>query len=312
MGRSQISENQAIVQDFASEEEMATTSGVLRAYTTAVSGTIQTDLDSHKATSEIHFPWQDVDDLVDTTSGTLQAQITQNVSDISDNTTYITNVSGTLQGQVTQNVVDIAANTSYITDVSGTLQADIDYYSDHGNLIGLADDDHLQYVPRDGTRGFTSTVSGVYPIADYHLATKFYIDSVATAISGAFAPYHEYAAIEGASSTTSTDWINRMTLTASGIPEGEYRIAWYWEWRITKTGKTHQTRVVLDDDLVNLLGEVDADMVRTTNWISAAGFYWVTLSGGVHHVDMDWKIDSSLGGTTGYIRRTRLEFWRTG
>ncbi|MCK4977286.1 MAG: hypothetical protein KAS36_10190 [Anaerolineales bacterium] len=223
MGRSQISENQAIDQDFASEEEMATTSGVLRAYTTAVSGTLQAQHDTH-----------------------------------------------------------------------------------------LISDDHLIYVPRDGTRGFTSTVSGVDPIEDYELATKFYIDSVATAISGAFAPYHEYSAIEGQASTTSTDWINRMTLTASGIPEGEYRIAWYWEWRITKTGKTHQTRVVLDDDLVNLLGEVDADMVRTTNWISAAGFYWVTLSGGVHHVDMDWKIDSSLGGTTGYIRRTRLEFWRTG
>jgi hypothetical protein len=39
-------------------------------------------------------------------------------------------------------------------------------------------DDHLIYVPRDGTRGFTNTVSGVDPVADYHLATKYYIDTI--------------------------------------------------------------------------------------------------------------------------------------
>jgi len=47
---------------------------------------------------------------------------------------------------------------------------------DHGSLLGLDDDDHLLYVPRDGTRGFTATVSGVYPTAYYHLTTKQYVD----------------------------------------------------------------------------------------------------------------------------------------
>jgi hypothetical protein len=46
----------------------------------------------------------------------------------------------------------------------------------HGQLTGLEDDDHPQYVPRDGSRGFTSTVSGVEPIEDYHLTTKRYVD----------------------------------------------------------------------------------------------------------------------------------------
>lgn len=48
---------------------------------------------------------------------------------------------------------------------------------DHGDLLGLEDDDHLQYVPRNGSRGFTSTVSGVDPTQSYHLATKQYVDS---------------------------------------------------------------------------------------------------------------------------------------
>ena len=47
---------------------------------------------------------------------------------------------------------------------------------DHGNLTGLGDDDHLQYVPTDASRGFSNTVSGIDPTQDYHLATKWYVD----------------------------------------------------------------------------------------------------------------------------------------
>jgi len=49
--------------------------------------------------------------------------------------------------------------------------------TDHGNLIGLADDDHTQYILVDGTRGFTGTVSGVTPTQDYHLTRKDYVDA---------------------------------------------------------------------------------------------------------------------------------------
>lgn len=49
---------------------------------------------------------------------------------------------------------------------------------DHGNLTGLADDDHTQYSLVDGTRAFSSTVAGVTPVADADLATKGYVDTV--------------------------------------------------------------------------------------------------------------------------------------
>ncbi len=63
----------------------------------------------------------------------------------------------------------------YVDQEIDTLSGTIPYH--HDQLIGLADDDHLQYVPRDGTRGFTATVSGVTPTEDYHLTTKQYVDS---------------------------------------------------------------------------------------------------------------------------------------
>lgn len=55
---------------------------------------------------------------------------------------------------------------------------------DHGGLAGLLDDDHPQYILVDGSRGFTSTVSGVYPTQSYHLVTKQYVDDEISTISG--------------------------------------------------------------------------------------------------------------------------------
>jgi hypothetical protein len=49
--------------------------------------------------------------------------------------------------------------------------------TEHGELSGLADDDHTQYVLADGTRAFTGTVAGITPTASAHLATKGYVDA---------------------------------------------------------------------------------------------------------------------------------------
>jgi hypothetical protein len=48
--------------------------------------------------------------------------------------------------------------------------------SDHGELTGLEDDDHTQYILIDGSRSFTSTVAGVDPTQGSHLATKQYME----------------------------------------------------------------------------------------------------------------------------------------
>jgi len=50
--------------------------------------------------------------------------------------------------------------------------------TDHGALTGLYDDDHTQYILVDGSRGFSSTISGVSPIEGHHLVTKDYVDDV--------------------------------------------------------------------------------------------------------------------------------------
>jgi len=72
-------------------------------------------------------------------------------------------------------VVNAGETGLTFTSVSG-----LNILMDHGLLDGLGDDDHLQYVRADGgvndTRGFTATVSGIYPTAWFHLTTKQYVD----------------------------------------------------------------------------------------------------------------------------------------
>ena len=56
--------------------------------------------------------------------------------------------------------------------------------TDHGDLTGLGNDDHIQYILVDGSRGFTSTVSGVDPVSGYDLTTKSYVDDEIATVSG--------------------------------------------------------------------------------------------------------------------------------
>lgn len=47
---------------------------------------------------------------------------------------------------------------------------------DHGGILGLAGDDHTQYILADGTRAFSGVVVGVDPTLESHLATRQYVD----------------------------------------------------------------------------------------------------------------------------------------
>jgi hypothetical protein len=61
---------------------------------------------------------------------------------------------------------------------------------DHGSLAGLNDDDHTLYIRTDGLRAFVGVVSGIYPTASSHLATKKYVDDqLAAFVASVFTSY---------------------------------------------------------------------------------------------------------------------------
>lgn len=160
------------------------------------------------STEHIHddryYTETEIDNTLTTLSGNLQTNIDGKADTVHTHVdTDITNFDEAAQdavggimtgaGTVTVTYSDIG-NT--ITVSGSTLGAGID----HGSLDGLGDDDHSFYVPTDGSRGFTSTVSGVDPTQDYHLTTKSYVD-ILTA-SGSIDRHGREAISNGASTVT--------------------------------------------------------------------------------------------------------------
>jgi len=75
-------------------------------------------------------------------------------------------------------VVRMAPLAQHFEDLHDRIDA-----QDHGDLAGLGDDDHTQYVKADGTRAFTGKVEGVAPTAAAHLTTKGWADGAFTPLS---------------------------------------------------------------------------------------------------------------------------------
>lgn len=67
------------------------------------------------------------------------------------------------------------------TEINNALN--IDVIINHNELLGLNNDDHLQYILVDGSRGFTGPVNGITPTMAFHLTTKQYVDSIVNAAS---------------------------------------------------------------------------------------------------------------------------------
>jgi hypothetical protein len=139
-------------------------------------------------------------------------------------------------------------------------------------------------------------------------AQEWYYTDVLNVLTGL--PHYFYTQDQPEWATNSTEWTTRLSLTASGVESGKYRIAWYYEYRISRTTQILFTRVTLDDNYENLVHSIASAMIHTDNYFSSAGYYHEVLASGTHHVDLDARLESALGGTVGYIRSARLEFWR--
>ena len=113
---------------------------------------------------------------VDTISGALNTKINTKVN-ASDFTELAQDVVGTSLSGI--NITITYNDTTGFTTLSGGAGGGV---TAHSSLTGLSADDHTQYTLANGTRAFTSTVSGVTPTLSPHLTTKGYVDTVSGAI----------------------------------------------------------------------------------------------------------------------------------
>jgi hypothetical protein len=116
----------------------------------------------------------------------------------------------------------------------------------------------------------------------------------------------QVASDESESSTTSQQWQEKLKLTTTSLPSGEYRIGWYFEIAQTNIADTVEARVELND--VSELCGVVKEVKDTSDWIPISGFYHDQSLSGVNTIDIDYRQQK---GSTAKIRRARIEIWRT-
>ena len=184
----------------------------------------------------------------------------------------------------------------------------------HNTLLGLDSDDHLQYILVDGSRSFTNTISGVYPTDPNHLTTKQYVidlvsGNIPVASGDPITSLTNYSFIQelGVSQTTSTSYVHKIRLTASGLPYGNYRMGWTFEWRQSKTNSEFWARLQIDDS--NTIFEYEASpYVDVDFWNIVTDLHYETLSSGTHYIDLDYSTGSN--SVVSYIKNAKLEMWR--
>lgn len=119
-----------------------------------------------------------------------------------------------------------------------------------------------------------------------------------------FGSQHHEASSDGQSTTTSTTFVTKLTLTTSSLPLGKYRVGFSCEYSNE------------DDSLTSVQVTVDgtAHAIPTgypwddTEWHAGSGFFYLDAISGAKTIKIEYKTES--GTKDAYIRRARLEIWR--
>ena len=160
-----------------------------------------------------------------------------------------------------------------------------------------------KFISYDGSEVFiNTTLSGVTPTEDYHLVTKTYVDG--SSIFGS--EFYEEESL-GESSTTSTSYQTKLTLTTGSLPAGKYRIGWGFGWSFGSTSYDFKAEVTVNDvtELLDLHQEPKDSGVDQLYHCGGFG-YW--SGSGVTTIKVIYCTEN--GGITAYIRDARLEIWR--
>lgn len=131
-----------------------------------------------------------------------------------------------------------------------------------------------------------------------------------------FGTEYQYAESEGVSTTNSTNFQQKLRLTTTSLPAGTYRIGWSYQWNHDSSANDFEARVQLDDSQ-NLEEHVEEPQdsgggfgsTGSNQQFTNSGFQHVSLSTGVHTVDIDYRTSDS-GGDESSIWNARLEIWR--
>jgi hypothetical protein len=131
----------------------------------------------------------------------------------------------------------------------------------HSELKGLANDDHAQYILVNGSRGFTSAVSGITPTQQNHLVTKGYVDDI-TELSAVqirrttditVGTSYANVTFDTTDFENNSDVLEHSSVNTDRIlikSSGNYKIMYHLKPRASTATVTTNSRVLIDDTAV--------------------------------------------------------------
>jgi hypothetical protein len=120
----------------------------------------------------------------------------------------------------------------------------------------------------------------------------------------------EYAERTTELTTTSVDYVEYMRMTTSDLPAGDYRVGYFFCWGGQLSSRDVFVRIELDD--TTTIDEVNQEPSQPTadGSIISSGFKKVTLSAGVHTIDMDLHREAGNPIHDCTLRIGRIEIMR--
>lgn len=108
------------------------------------------------------------------------------------------------------------------------------------------------------------------------------------------------------SSTNSITLISKLQMSLSSIPEGYYRIGWYFEWSRDSIGSDFISQVLVDGSID--IANMNIEPKDSESWHPVSGHAIVLLETGSHTIDIMYGCESTSAYSN--IRNARIEFWR--
>jgi len=170
--------------------------------------------------------------------------------------------------------------------LSGSLPAGLSLNSSTGAITGTP--------TASGTSNFTARVT------DNVSATATKALSIAIASGGTSATY-QFIASDSESNTTSTNWVNKATMTFTPNTADDWVILGFAEFKESTTSYRDQIQLTVDGTVIQAS---DVAPKATTDYQSFSGLKLVNLSAASHTFNIDYKTSNASG--TAYIRRARI------
>lgn len=199
----------------------------------------------------------------------------------------------------------------------------LENYVDQGILIinngetDLSKEESLYHIDLETTYESVHRFTDLQDVTTTYSGNSGYLLRVNTTESGIeFVDYDDIASDFGSfvgdvsddteSSTNSTTYIQKLSLSLNDLQAGRYRIGWYFEWSMSNSSFRFDAKVELDDS--DTLGVLYTRPNCSYSWHDNSGFSYVNLTEGSHYIDLDYR--SSHCSKSASIRRARLEIWR--